>query len=99
MLPSHDLGELPGEWRSVHGTPDGAELEHELARELAPEHVLVDISVQAVAVRRHLNDVIFWLPLTSEWALIHLTYRQETDPRWPLPTVVKGWTDLVDELR
>jgi len=98
MLPAHDLGDLPGEWWSVQGTPDAADLENELARELAPGHVLAGTSLQAVAVRRHLKEVIFWLPDTSEWVLIHLTHRQETDPRWPSPTFAKEWAALVDEL-
>jgi len=37
--------------------------------------------VTCLAVRRHVKATIFWLPETSGWAHIHLTYRVETDPR------------------
>jgi len=78
-----DVDRLPGDWWVVDGTGDGAALERELASELPQGHALVGVKARAVAVRRHLKDVIFWLPDTSEWALVHLTYRVEADPGWP----------------
>jgi hypothetical protein len=56
---SHDLAVLPGEWWTVQGT-DASELEQELQREAPEGHVLHGLWVQAVGVRRHLRDVVFW---------------------------------------
>jgi hypothetical protein len=98
MLPPFDLKPLPGEWWEVHGTDDAAGLEREMASELPPDHILAGVSAHAVAVRRHLKEVIFWLPDSSTWARVHLTYHVETDPRWPSSFTARSWDALVEEL-
>lgn len=97
-LPAFDLSDLPGDWWTVRGTADAADLERELAPELAHGHGLEGVRVEAIAVKRHLKDVIFWLPESGEWAFVHLTYRAETDPRWPSTVVGSTWADLVAEM-
>ena len=96
-ISSHDIAILPGEWWAVQGT-DASELEQELQREAPKGHVLHGLSVQAVGVRRHLKDVVFWVPSLEQWALVHLTRQVETDPRWPSTTCTRNWDDLVAEL-
>lgn len=57
---------------------------HELRREIPPGHILADVDVEAVARRDDRDDVIFRLrggPTGA--AIVHLTYRNETDPTWP----------------
>lgn len=98
MRPPFDLEALAGDWWEVHGTEQAAELQRELARELPREHVLGGVPVEAVAVKRNLKDVAFWLPQSAEWAHVHLSYKVETDARWPWTVVVMTWTDLVYEL-
>jgi hypothetical protein len=95
--PSHDIAMLPGEWWAVHGT-DASELEQELQREAPEGHILHGLRVLAVAVRRHLKDVVFWVPSLEQWALVHLTGHVETDPQWPSTTRTRDWKDLVTEL-
>lgn len=95
--PSHDIALLPGEWRAVGGV-DAFELEQELRREVPEGHVLHGLSVRAVAVRRHLKDVVFWVPSLDQWALVHLTRRVETNPRWPTTACTRNWDDLIAEL-
>ncbi|MFZ2502752.1 MAG: hypothetical protein WAW88_08800 [Nocardioides sp.] len=98
VVPVLDLSDLPGEWWTVRGSVDAAELERELARELAVGHVLRGVRVEAVAVKRHLKDVVFWLPESGQWAWVHLTHAVETDPRWPIPIITSNWADLVGEM-
>ncbi len=98
MRPSIDLTLLLGEWWLVRDQDQAAELTREVQRELTPGHVLHGLRIEAVAVKRHLKDVIFWLPDSSQWALVHLTYKVEPDPRWPTAIVASDWLELVDEL-
>ena len=95
--PWHDIAGLPGEWWAVQGT-DASDLEQELQCEAPEGHVLYGLSVQAVGVRRHLKDAVFWVPSLEQWALVHLTKHVETDPRWPSTTCTRNWDDLVAEL-
>jgi hypothetical protein len=97
VLPSFDLQRLPGEWRAVHGTPDGSELEAELTREVSFGHTLSGTAAVAVCVKRHRKDAIFWLPERGEWAWVHLTYAVEADPRWPRTVLAHDWHSIVAE--
>jgi hypothetical protein len=77
-------------WSHVH---DGKGLEAELARELPPGHRLFGRKVRAVARRVDRDDFLFvvepvdrsgpFRAAPPEWALVHLTWSKETDPRWP----------------
>lgn len=98
MITAFDLARLPGEWWSVWGTPEARTLEDELARETSPGHDLHGDVAEAVAVKRHLKDVIFWLPETEHWAFVHLTYRHERDPRWPDALIAEHLDQIVEEL-
>jgi len=98
MHPPIDLDRLVGEWWEVAGTQQALELESELEREVTEEHVLAGVVASAVAVKRHLKDVVFWLPERSEWAAVHLTYVEESDPRWPSTVVSADWETLLSEL-
>ena len=93
-LPHFDLAQLPGDWWEV--APDDAKnLEAELRREVPRGHSLHHVTVQAVAVRRHLKDVVFWLPTLQQWAYVHLTGRVEKDPRWPVTVCTSEWDEVV----
>jgi hypothetical protein len=96
-VPDHDMALLPGEWRKVQ-PPEAAELEQELRREVPQGHVLHGVRVHAVAVRRHLKDVVFWVPTSKQWALVHLTGRPEDDPHWPSTFCARRWEDVSAEL-
>ena len=62
-------------------------------------HVLADVAAKPVAVKKLLKDWIVWLPDQGRWAAVHLTYTQESDPRWPSVTFAKSWPELLAELR
>jgi len=61
-------------------SPDGVALE--LKRELAPDHPLYGKSVQALAVARDRDDVLFRIGETSpfHYAVVHLTWSHKAEP-------------------
>jgi hypothetical protein len=96
-LPNFDVTLLPGEWFEVDGAA-ARELESELAAEVSPGHRLHAEEVRAVAARRHLKDVVFWVPGMSQRGLVHLTGRPESDARWPSTSLHHGWGEVVADL-
>ena len=66
--------------------PSPAKLEAELARELAPGHILEGSTFQAVARRFDVDDVLFHITSPEEmYAVVHLTWsgEREADSKWP----------------
>ena len=58
--------------------------EAELSRELCVGHSLYGEKVKALARRDDCDDVLFEIVATTGClAVVHLTYQQEADPRWP----------------
>lgn len=76
-------------WREVDRR-EAAGLERELARELSEGHVLHGRVARAVAVGGDGDDVAFEVDGVGLF-IVHLTWRIESDPRWP-------WTTIVDAL-
>lgn len=74
-------------WFAV--TPDDAlKIEAELRREVCARHLLFGRSVTAVGRRRDRDDVLFYLGESApSVAVVHLTYRRETQPGWPDTTL------------
>lgn len=70
-------------------------LAHRLRESTHTGHLLEGVEVAAVAVKRNLKDVVFWLPGPRQWALVHLTDFQESDPRFPSTIVVPNWGGIV----
>ena len=61
-----------------------AALAEELRLEAPPGHVLHGVSVSTRARRQDQDDVLFELmDGTARFAVVHLTYSRESDPRWP----------------
>ncbi len=60
-------------------------LERELDRELCDTHALVRSTRRAVTKRTDCDDVLFVVDGTR-WAIVHLTWTVESDPRWPPTT-------------
>jgi hypothetical protein len=90
--------DLSEKWTVVLGTPDGEGLRAELDRELPFGHILYGARVHSVAVRQHLKETIWWVPDDATWALVHLTWKVETDPRWPMAVRLNSWREVVAEL-
>lgn len=64
----------------------------------AEGHVLLGARVIAVAVKRHLKEVVYWLPESGQWAWVHLTYAVEANPHWPSAVIVSEWSELVEQM-
>ena len=83
MAEAYDWG---NDWVGIASDSERRRLEAELCRELCPAHVLHGMEVTALGRRRLRDDVLFKLG-DNRFAQVHLTYKEETDPRWP-------WTDV-----
>lgn len=68
-------------WRLVKDE-EAARLEVELARELSSDHPLQGRTARAVARRDDRDDAAFEMD-PGGLCVVHLTYRVESDPRWP----------------
>lgn len=73
-------------WRPVAGA-EATRLEAELARELSPGHVLRGRVCRAVARWDDRDDVAYDVT-PGGLAIVHLTYRVESDPAWPMVSFV-----------
>ena len=78
-------------------TPNRAErLSARLQSEIPEEHVLHGLRLRAVATRIDRDDVLFeieggHMPL----AVVHMTWRKETNPDWPRTKLFPSWEDWV----
>ena len=91
-------------WRVIADSPDVPNranlLSTRLESELPEQHVLHGLKVRAVATRIDRDDVLFeieggHMPL----AVVHMTWRRETDPRWPSTKLFQSWEQWVrDEM-
>lgn len=74
---------LPEEWMPVRGD-DALGVAAELRREIPTGHVLFARNLFPVGRRRDRDDVLLKTigPEGKLW-VVHLTWRTETDPRWP----------------
>jgi hypothetical protein len=90
--------DLSEKWAVVVGSAQARELEQELDRELIPGHVLHGLRAEAIAVRQLRKETIWWLPDDAAWALVHLTWTTESDPRWPTAVILPTWGNVVAEL-
>jgi len=79
-------------WRPIpHDYASKAEAE--LHREMCAGHVLFGRTVTAVGINGiDCDDILLYLGDTPpQFAVVHLTWKQESDPEWP-------WTVLYDSL-
>ena len=88
-------------WRVIE-LPDMREranlLAAELKKECPPGHILQGLPARAVATRIDRDDVLFEIEGTSQsLAVVHLTWREETDPRWPSTKVFENWEQWINE--
>jgi hypothetical protein len=90
--------EWPSGWGAVEGHHERATLEAELGREIPKGHILFDKPASVLARCRSRDGFVFSLS-DGRVAQVHLTWRGETDVRWPSTTVydsLEAWQrDLV----
>lgn len=69
-------------------------LKAELLRELIPGHILYGLRVTPVARRQDRDDVLVKIENGSnKVAVVHLTYKSETDPQYPLTSIFDSMDD------
>lgn len=93
------MDDLSEEWFECYGRDDAARFEQELRREMPGGHDMSDDEFVCVAWRRHMKETVFWLPGRQEWAVVHLTWTEESDPRWPSTEFCATWREVVSEVR
>lgn len=72
-------------------------LEKELQWELHTSHVLNNILVEVVGRNAAADDILVRLPPSKahEFAVVHLTWRQENTISWPATVFYLDWEDFV----
>lgn len=79
--PAESRSNWPHPWQAV---VEGAPLVRELRREMCEAHCLFDRNLDAIAKRADSDDVLFSIDGgLGGYALVHLTYRIETQAIWP----------------
>ena len=82
-------------WR-VLAEDEAAKLAAELRREISNGHVHSGLSATAVGRRADNDDALFYLgDAPPRFAVVHLTYRKETDPKWPHTVVYDSLDDWI----
>ena len=72
--------------------------EAELHRELCPKHVLFGRPVSAIGYRQDCDDVLFYLgEIAPRFAVVHLTFQPETNPKWPETSLYESIEDWVEQ--
>lgn len=71
-----------------------AALTARLHRELGRGHLPYGMRLRAVASRMDRDDVLFELEGSPmRLAVVHMTWRVETDPRWPNTKLFRDWQE------
>ncbi len=74
--------EWDGDWSAIVSPSERTSLANDLQLALCSRHVLYGIEATAIG-RRHRRDDVLFLLTDGRVAQVHLTWRQELDPRWP----------------
>jgi len=91
--------EVLSPWRVIDDSADDPNradrLSARLQSEIPEEHVLHGLPLRAVATRIDRDDVLFeidggHMPL----AVVHMTWRKETNPDWPRTKLFPSWDRL-----
>jgi hypothetical protein len=88
--PDFDI-ELPEPWYWTN-----QDLTGELRQELSPQHQLYDVVLKTIARRLDRDDVLFEATdAPYAYTIVHLTWRMETDPKWPTTVVFDSWDQVL----
>ena len=84
-------------WHAI-SSDRAAKMEVEIHREMCPEHLLFGRSVSAIGVRQDCDNVLFYLGESApRFAVVHLTYRRETNPKWPNTELFDTLAALIEQ--
>jgi hypothetical protein len=85
-------------WRIISDSLNVERLSAELMSELSPNHSLYGVKARAVANRIDRDDVLFTIDSgRAPLAVVHLTWRKESDPRWPSARLFATWEEWVHD--
>ena len=87
---------LPPDWFEME-EEQARGFEAELRRECIEGHVLYGLEVRAVATADWSDDALFALE-DGRWALVHLTWKTETDPGWPATMLYPDYESVMKQL-
>jgi hypothetical protein len=95
-----DALEVLHPWQIISDSSDAERFSAELFAELSPKHALYGLKTTAVAHRIDRDEVLFKIDGgNAPLAVVHLTWRRESDPRWPTTTLFASWEEWVrDEM-
>jgi hypothetical protein len=85
-------GPLPAGWVGLD-QPGNSYFNDEIAREVPNGHLLWGEPFRSVARAIGSDDVL--VEVQGRWALVHLTYKPEPDPRWPAIQRYGSWEDAI----
>jgi hypothetical protein len=89
---------IPTPWVEI-GVSGEVLLERELARELAPDHLLANRAGRALMKRGDRDDVLFAVLRSPEVALVHLTWSGSREhPDFPTTRFFASMLDWYDEI-
>ncbi|KAB8172242.1 hypothetical protein [Microbispora catharanthi] len=96
----HDANALPGAWSYLGDDQEQRrKLEAELVTECGSDkHPMFGQRVEAVARCGTCDDVLLKLVDQPGWAIVHLTWRRETNPSWPSCEVMESWSSVLEEM-
>ena len=88
-------------WRELRDSEPGLnrkKLLSELRKEVPVGHVLHGVKANAIATRADQDDVLFELEGGEKvLAVVHMTWKVETDPQWPRTRLFSSWEEWVRE--
>ena len=78
---------------------DGPGIVEELRREISVGHVLAECEVMAIGESDNYDDYLFGTNCPSKpLALVHLTWKVESNPEWPFTAVYASLDDWIDAM-
>lgn len=86
-------------WRAVEtSSSEAVQLAAELERELPLGHSLVDLRKTVRARRNDRDDILVSIEhVDSALAVVHLSWHEETDPKWPSTKFFVSWEHFARE--
>ncbi|WP_277560947.1 hypothetical protein [Acinetobacter beijerinckii] len=90
---SHLKDMMPKNWVLIQAEKESI-FSNELNRELIIGHVLFAKKAVAIARKDGEDDVLFYLEgQDDQYAEVHLTWNNETNPRWPSTSLFRSLDD------
>lgn len=99
-MPIPDNIEIVTPWKRIEDLPEiknqAEHLSARLKEDLPSKHVLQGLKMKAVARRVDRDDVLFEIEgREMSLAVVHMTWRKETDSNWPDTQFFENWEQWV----